>query len=432
MTAGTTAKAQLLFGLAILVALGALLAAGARTDPPAAAAGQEDLTALSIRLEPQVAHRVEQLRGLDFDQVPKPEVVDSDYLNRLGAREIERTGGLDGAAADEATLRILGLLEPDEQLESIYGATGDLAAAAYDPHSNRLYVVSDAVDADPALVEFVLSHELDHALEDQKFGIGGGAQLDDDATLASLALTEGSATAVMIDYASRYIGYTDLLAATATVGADDAGVPGFYVDQLTWTYFGGARFISALRELAGGWKLVDYAVSERPPATTEQVLHVDKYVHDEQALSVEVQDGALTSRGWRRAGGGVVGELSTQQLLELGASEAEARHAGAGWGGDRYELWRRDASPTGCADPCRADFVLVVDWRMDSEAEAAELGDALVGYLDDGLAGTLRDDDTWQLDDGYAAAAVAGDEAALVFAPDEATALAVGNEQVAP
>lgn len=439
MERGGAGKGQLLFALAILLAFaGALWLAPSGSNEQIAAGeprggadgrSEPDLSELSIALEPQVARRVEKLRGLEFDQVPEPEVVDSDYLNRLGERELEHADGRKGLGADEAELRILGLLGPEEDLDSLFGSTGDLAAAAYDPRTDRLYVVSDSVGADRALVEFVLAHELQHALEDQRFGLGGGADLDDDAALAEQALVEGSATAMMIDYASRFIGAGDLLGATAALGADDGGLPDFYLDQVTWTYMGGARFVGALRELGGGWKLVDHALSTRPPATTEQVLHVDKYVRDEPALPVTLAADTLRADGWRRADAGVVGELTTSQLLEVGVETPTAEQAAAGWGGDRYELWRQDAPPAGCEHPCREDFVLALGWRMDSEAEGVELARGLGAYLKDGLGGRSEGSGVWRLDRGFAALGSSGDAAVLVFAPDAETAAAVVADQ---
>jgi hypothetical protein len=443
--AGASGKAQLLCALAIVVALGLLLALGAdgaATDPPAGAAqaaaaapsgeaDSPDLARLSVRVEPRVARRVEAIRGLRFARIPKPEVVDGDYLNRLSEREARRTGAHRGIGTDEAELRILGLLAPDEQLESILGSTGDLAAAAYDTHTDRLYVVSDAVAANKALVEFVLAHELTHALEDQRFGLRGGRDLDDDAALALAALHEGSATSMMVAYASEHLSATDLIAGSAAVSSDTGDVPRFFVDQLLWTYTGGARFVEGLRRLAGSWKLVDYALQSRPPATTEQVLHVDKYVHGEAPLPVGIETAALSQRGWRRADRGVIGELSTSQLLELGSDHQAAQRAAAGWGGDVYELWRRGPAPQSCADPCRSDLVLVADWRSDSDRAAARLQDGLSRYLEAGLGGERAEPGVWILDGGFAAISAVGDETVLVFAPEAETAVAVAEDQVA-
>jgi hypothetical protein len=392
----------LLCGLAILAALAALLVLSpggtvpsALSEIPAEAADAEALPRIVVRLEPRVARRVAALRGLEFDEVPEPEVVDSEYLNRIGARDA-RSRDLDrGLAADEAELRMLGLLAPDEQLESILASTGDLAAAAYDSRTGRLYVVSDAVGVNRALIEFVLSHELDHALEDQRFGLGGGAQLDDDAALARMALHEGSATALMVEYAGEHLSPAELIAGTAGV---DPGT----------------------------------GLGQRPPASTEQVLHVDKYVHAEEPVPVAVQPAALEVAGWRRADGGVIGEFTTRQLLEVGVDEEVARRAAAGWGGDRYELWRRRQAPSGCEDPCRSHLIFVANWRMDSIADARELRDGLAEYLSDGLGAGERRLDGWELDGTAATLSRTGPAVTLVLAPEAETAFEVAADQVGP
>ncbi len=205
-----------------------------------------ELTRIAVDATPSVARRVAEIRGHEFDELPEPEVVSSEYLNRLSRREERRGGGGGGISVGEAELRMTGMLAPDEELEDASGSTGDLAAAAYDPRTDRLYVVRDA-SAVPnrALVEFLLAHELDHALEDQNFGIGGGANLSDDASLARQALIEGLATAVMQDYATRYLDPFDLLAGADGIDTDTHGVPQVLVDVLTWTYLGGNDYVTS-------------------------------------------------------------------------------------------------------------------------------------------------------------------------------------------
>ena len=187
--------------------------------------------------------------------------------------------------------------------------------------------------ANRALVEFVLAHELDHAIEDQNFGLPAArTRSTTTQALAETALTEGSATAVMTDYAARNLDPFELLAATDGIDTGTGDVPKAYVDQLTWAYLGGLRFINALRELAGSWKLVDYALESRPPASTEQILHPRKYVQDERPDPVRIDGAPLRAAGWRPADRDVLGELPTSQLLELGAERpvAKARRRGLG------------------------------------------------------------------------------------------------------
>jgi hypothetical protein len=387
--------------------------------------GDDQLARISVELTPSVARRVERVRELRFEQLPKPEVVTSEFLNRLGIRELERQSGRLGLGSDDAVGRITGLLEPGEELEAAYTSTGDLAAAAYDPKTKRLYVVSDAVVANRALVQFVLAHELDHALEDQHFGLSGGGKLSDDAGLAEQALVEGSATSVMTDFAVRYLDPLALLAASGTIDSGTGDVPKAFVDQLTWSYLGGARFIGALRELAGGWKLVDYALETRPPATSEQILHPRKYVRDELPSAVRIDSAELRDGGWRLADRNVFGELPTSYLLRVGVDPEQAKAAAAGWNGDRYELWRRDLAPGACEYPCRSDFVLVARWSWDTGRDRRQFGRAATAYIEDGLAGESLKQGVWRIEDGFVALSSEGPDTTLAFAPDPDQARAI-------
>lgn len=435
----------------ILAALGGVLALGgggrARAPAPITpAAGDQgaapataprsldpdELARISVAVTPRVARRVERLRELRFDRVPRPRVVDSAFLNRLGRRELERSGELAGIAADEAETRITGLLAADEQLEDALGSTGELAAAAYDPRTSRLYVIGDAVAPNRALVEFVIAHELGHALEDERLGLPQSKSADDDRVLAETALVEGSATAVMSDYGRLHIDPLELLAAGSGIESDTGQVPEFVVDQLLWTYLGGERLVTELREAGAGWKLVDYALETRPPASTEQVIHPDKYLSDERPVEVALRGSTLRAGGWRRVDSGSLGELTTAQLLAVGAPQSQANLAAAGWGGDEYGLWSDGSGPRECEHPCRRDLVFAIDWAWDSASEVAEFEPAATAYIEAGLGGEPAGDGLWMVEGGAVALASTRAESALVFAPSAELASAVATEQLTP
>jgi hypothetical protein len=289
-------------------------------------------------------------------------------------------------------LKLLGLIEPEVDLRSISASVfGEGVAGYYDPRSKRLRIVSGTTP--DALSEMVLSHELTHALEDQRFGLNAGEGESDDAALARLALVEGTATLVMQEYLVRYIGAEKalggLLASAFQTGPD---LPTFLQDQLIWPYLGGAQFIQSLRRTGGGkWTLVDLADRVRVPDSTEQVMHPEKWVAVEKPLPVR-----LTVRlhdDWRRTARGTWGEWQTRELL--GGDD----EAAAGWGGDRYELWQR---ATCASPPCRDSDVLAMRWRWDSARDARE------------FAAALRVDD--------AAVQARGDTVTLVLAPTPALA----------
>jgi hypothetical protein len=314
-----------------------------------------------------IAARVEALRGLRFETRPVPQTVSPAQARREGLEDLDRSYPETRRKADEEVLKLLGLIEPDVDLRSISASVfGEGVAGYYDPRSKRLRIVSGTTP--DALSEMVLSHELTHALEDQRFGLAIGEGESDDAALARLALVEGTATAVMQDYLVRYIGTEKalggLLGSALQTGPD---LPRFLQDQLIWPYIGGAQFVQSLRRTGGGsWKLVDLADRVRVPDSTEQVMHPEKWVAVEKPLPVRFETGLHDD--WRRTAAGTWGEWQTRELL--GGDD----EAAAGWGGDRYELWQRGecGSP-----PCRDSDLLIMRWRWDTVRDAREFRDAL-------------------------------------------------------
>ena len=111
--------------------------------------------------------------------------------------------------------------------------------------------------------------------------------------------------------------------------------------------------------------MVDAAYRFRPPASSEQIMHPDKYLAVEQSDKVRLQ--ASPGAGWRRVVGGTWGEWATGQLV--------GNEAATGWGGDRYELWQRGSDD--CAAPCRDRDALVMRWRWDDRASARRFEGAL-------------------------------------------------------
>ncbi|MDQ2676774.1 MAG: hypothetical protein M3Y34_08195, partial [Actinomycetota bacterium] len=179
--------------------------------PAGAVLDSDELLELSLELSPAVARRVERIRGLEFKTAPKPQVTDTEALRELAARETTKPKAAARIAASDVELKLLGLLEPGESLADVASEVTADAAAYYDPKEKELFLIGDAVPAGAALAEFVLAHELQHALEDQAFGLPRSAASSDDRVLAETALVEGSATALMLEYAGQHLALADLL-----------------------------------------------------------------------------------------------------------------------------------------------------------------------------------------------------------------------------
>ncbi len=428
------ATVSVLFTVALSVDEGAganaLTNVGGETDSanPAATLDSDELLKLSLARTPVVARRVAEIRGVEFDEVPEPRVTDTEALRALAEEEIAKPKVADTLAAGDAELKLLGLLEPEASLADVATEVTAGAAAYYDPKERELFLLGDAVPAGPALAEFVLAHELNHAVEDQKFGLPVSSASNDDRVLAESALIEGSATALMMEYAAEHLAVSDLLSESAGLAPETPGLPPIALAQVTFAYFSGQRFVDELREAAGdGWDLVDFAYEARMPESTEQILHPEKYLADEQPLPVAGPPDP--GPGWEETDAGAVGEFFTREILRQDSEELGADEAAAGWGGDRYRLFRRTGADE-CSDDCRSDHALAITWRGDDASEARELRAALEDFAERSLGGAHMANGSFELEGGWAAVSGEGDIATLALAPDEALVLRLARPRV--
>jgi hypothetical protein len=321
-----------------------------------------------------IAKRVETLRDLRYRTIPKPVAVTAATARREGLQDLDRQYPATRRHADEQLLKMLGLIAPSADLRELTGSLFEQGVAGYyDPRDGRLRVVTGTGTGTRVLTEMTLAHELTHALEDQRFGLDTDTAGSDDRDLARTALIEGSATAVMYGYVTRYFTSGETLGGLiGSVSADTGGLPPFLEAQVIFPYVGGDAFIEELLRRAGGsWSLVNLAYKAHPPVSTEQILHPKAYFDADQPQRVRLHSGAALGKGWTRVVAGTWGELQTRELLGSGA-------AAAGWGGDHYELWQSDA---GVGD------ALVMRWRWDTPRDEREFADRLREWVRDKLGG---------------------------------------------
>jgi hypothetical protein len=311
-----------------------------------------------------IATRVEALRQLEFEQLPEPVAVTPERARTEGLESLDRDYPAERRRADESVYKLLGLIEPDADLRDLSGDLfGEGVAGYYDPRDGRLRVVEGAGTGTRVLEEMILAHELTHALEDQHFGLSTESSTD-DRTLARQALYEGTATALMYAYVGEHFSTEETLGGLLSSAFQDTGdLPPFIQAQVLFAYVGGEAFIRKLLQ-RGGWGVVDTAFEVRPPSSTEQVLHPEAYFEADEPKPVRIRR-ALGGE-WERVHAGVWGELQTRELL------GGSTRAAAGWGGDRYELWRRGS-----------EEALVMRWRWDTRRDEAEFAARLSELMED-------------------------------------------------
>ena len=324
-----------------------------------------------------IANRVETIRGHQFDEVPEPRVVTPEQASEEALRDLDEHYPAEQREADTELLAVLGLIPPDTDLrETVGDISGEQVAGYYDTRRETLAVVDGEAAANDVLAEITLAHELDHALDDQVYELkedsGEGA---DDRASAYTALVEGTATAVMDEYAQRFISpgaaLTAAFGALPEAEAATESIPPYIQTTLEFSYTGGEAFVTRLRTTAGGdWKLVNFALRDKPPVSTEQIIHPEKYLAFEPPVPVKIGDLGL-GEGWELAASGSLGELDTRELLRVGGDDVPADAAAAGWGGGRYELWKDGE-----------ESVVVLRWAWDTPDDAREFEPALRQYAD--------------------------------------------------
>ena len=143
---------------------------------------------------------------------------------------------------------------------------------------------------------------------------------------------------------------------------------------MLFPYREGLAFVAALRRRQP-WSAID-AAFKRPPRSTEQILHPEKYVADEEP--VVVAPPAPSALGtYKVAHSTVWGELGFQLFLRShGIDAAIAAQAAAGWGGDRVVVLAKGDRTIGIAR-----------FEWDSEADAIEAHEAAVRALDAAIVG---------------------------------------------
>jgi len=280
-------------------------------------------------------------------------------------------------AHEERAYKLLGLIPADfaylEGLVALYTAQ---IGGYYDPEQ-RYYAM--AAWLPQALQLPIAIHELTHALQDQHYHLAelmDEDRSDTDTLLARLALAEGDATAVMIDYSRQLRGQTALAKEKSVSGLVMQNVTGAMLTSsmtkapstlqalVVFPYLSGLNFVHQLLR-HGGYRAVDRAF-KRPPISTEEILHPQQYLRARNSyrkldpLPLQTQDQA-------RLGEAVLtdtlGEFFISTLLSSLIPTNQAAQAAAGWAGDRLALYLPADRPLG-----------VLTWALvwDSAADAQE------------------------------------------------------------
>ncbi len=404
MPAPASLRRPHLFALGVAIAAGsAAWAAGDRAAAVAPAVSAPNLVTEAQMLEETTA--LAQAIGR-----ARRAPVKFDWQRRLvsaadarAAAEASVRGGSSPAETevDEKLFQRLGLLDSGASyLDRLAGAVGRDPTGFYDPSARRLSVPDfvSLPEQRPAL-----AHEIAHALQDQRFGLrrflrtapDGRRGLSFDEQLARQALIEGDASVLSMEAidprgafpAPIEVADTAERARLGIVPAFPPHTPRFVRELLAFPYIEGFAFVARERATAS-WAAID-AIWARPPESTTQILHPEKYDRRQAPVEIELPQLPLMGDGLRLARADTLGELVLRVWLAapgpgLAAdpllTRETAERAAAGWRGDRVAIYLPAAAdappPASTPDAGAPAFVRsaaalawLTTWESDGDAD---------------------------------------------------------------
>lgn len=299
-----------------------------------------------------VFNKVQEIRNLKAKSQVKVGIKDpaelSTYLGKIFKDEYKDSD----IRNDYLTLYHFGLIKKETDLKKTFlDLYGEQIAGFYDNKSRELYVIDNPKLSDLES-QIVISHELIHAIQDQYFDLTKllTQNKDQDSILAKTALVEGEAMLGSVEYISKAFtsdGLNSLKTLTGLfknpLGSSANQVvldktPGFIVEQMMFPYTSGMKFASFIKEHYNGWENFSN-VYKAPPASTEQIIHPEKYISGEKPVTVNLNEKVLNDKKFIFLKKDTFGEFFLYNYFLEYLDENEAEKASYGWGGDNSALY---------------------------------------------------------------------------------------------
>ncbi|MFQ5799477.1 MAG: hypothetical protein ACE5H0_12415, partial [Bacteroidota bacterium] len=298
----------------------------------------------------------------------------------------------------ERTLQAFGLFPEDKNLrETVLDLQSQQVIGFYDPENNEFYLTERSEENIPpylreqeallemlfrtTMEEFVAVHELTHALHDQHFDLQTlpmSKENNDDLSLAVRALVEGDAEYTTQDHLYRKIGgnlqmFSELVKSntlqimnTAQSMSGLENFPIFLTKILMFPYTSGLLFTMEGR--TENWDKINEAYADLP-ASTEQILHPEKYFENRDYPTVLTlpELGPILGAGWELQENNNFGEYALGVLLlhffQESADNQKNLEARNGWDGDSYLSYYNEN-----------ENIVALAWltTWDSEEDSAE------------------------------------------------------------
>lgn len=321
----------------------------------------------------EVLQQMSEITGLKLLTPLKKSLRSREEIRAYVIKQMDEEKNAAERYADARTAEAFGLIPKGFDLDAfMVNVLTEQIEGLYDPKAQEFYI---ADWSPPDEQRMVMAHELTHALEDQHFHIEAwsrAARPNEDAELARDAVLEGSAMAAMVDYLMQGTGRSlkdlpefdpsmlfDQLDMQNTPALKSA--PPFLKDALIFPYISGLNFSAAVLKNSG-WPALA-GVFEKPPVSTQQILHPAAYKSGKTPSTVSLPSfDKILGKDWAKLDENIMGEFGWKEVLKQFLDDGRAKSLAAAWNGDRYATYEQKETKK---------LILVTRLHLDSEEHAA-------------------------------------------------------------
>ncbi len=347
--------------------LSLLLAAALAAATPAAQSGEP---ALCAQIQP-IAEELHRISGMPLKHAVPCDYITKDKINEFLKKRVKEVAKPSELRAEELTLKMFGLVPDNFDLaQNTVELLTEQAAAFYDYEKKKLFIT----DTTPgATQQPVLAHELAHAIADQNYNLSRyikRGRKSDDGSSARMAVMEGQATWLMSEYLARRMGQSlkdspAMVAAMSNLSDTESGQypvfdnsPLYLRMTLIFPYTKGMLFQNAVYQRDGQHGFAE--VFLKPPISTQQILHPEKYFAGVKPTQPELPDPKL-GKGYKELVGGSLGELDHEVMLEQYSGKEIAGEIAPHWRGCTFELTENGKAG-------RVVLLYAVEWDTEDAA----------------------------------------------------------------
>ena len=314
-----------------------------------------------------------ELRELAFKRSVSCKRQTQEQVRAFVIGSLEKQESLKRLVYEEVVFELLSIIPPEyEYLQSLINAYSDEIAGYYDPDEDVYIMVEDLSRHKENLI---MTHELEHALQDQHFSVEDvlDNSFPNDVLLARAALLEGDANVLM----KQHHGVADcfsLLSESALSVMQKKIETSFHPSlprslalMMDFPYIYGERFVCTLLQ-RGGYSAVNRAFEHYPISTTE-IMH--PLLYPVRAKQFAVEPGEFFWKARKRFGAALyedtLGEFGILSMFARFFSLEQAAELASGWRGDR--LWLFEAEED--------EWTLLWQLQWEDEAKALSFVQAL-------------------------------------------------------